>query len=114
MKISVSSKVAAQILLGVNVILLCVSAFILMVILLENSPDLYERIYDATYVIQRLIIFSWFIALALSPVLAITLSLCFGLDVRKTVHWKISIVIMAVAGLPSLAFLGVGFAMRGI
>jgi hypothetical protein len=111
---SVSSKAAAIILLGVNVILLCGSAFILIVILLEDSPDLYERIYYATYNIQRLIIFTWVIALALSPVLAITLSLCFGYEVRKTMQWKISIVLMVFAGLPSLVLLGIGFVMRGI
>ena len=83
-------------------------------ILLEDSPDLYELVYYATYNIQRLIIFSWVIALALSPVLAITLSLCFGFEVRKTGQWKISIVIMVFAGLPSLALLGIGLAMRGI
>ena len=114
MKMSVSSKAAAIILLGVNVILLCGSAFILIAVLLEDLPDLYGRVYYATYNIQRLIIFSWVIALALSPVLAITLSPCFGYEVRKTVQWKISIVIMVFAGLPSLVLLGIGFAMRGI
>ena len=101
-------------LLGVNVILLCGSAFILMAILLEDSPDLYEQVYYATYSIQRLIIFTWIIILALSPILAITLSLCFGFEVRKTVQWKISIVIIVGAGLPSLALLGTGFVMHGI
>ncbi len=111
---SVSSKAASIILLGVNVILLCGSAFILIAILLEDSSDLYGRVYYATYNIQRVIIFSWVIALALSPVLAITLSLCFGYEVRKTVQWKISIVIMVFAGFPSLVLLGIGCARRGI
>jgi hypothetical protein len=114
MKMSVSSKVAAKILLGVNVILLCGSAFILIVILLEDSPDLYGRVYYATHNIQRFTIFSWVIALALSPVLAITLSSCFGYEVRKKVQWKISIVIMLFTGLPSFVLLGICFAMRGI
>ena len=114
MKVSVSSKAAAIILLGVNVILLCGSAFIFMAILLEDSPDVYEQIYYATYGIQRFIIFTWIIALVLSLLLAITLSLCFGFEVRKTVQWKISIVIIVGAGLPSLALLGTGFVMHGI
>jgi hypothetical protein len=114
MKMSDGSKVAAKILLGVNVILLCGSVFILIAILLEDSPDLYEWYYYATYNIQRLIIFSWVIALALSPVLAIILSLCFGYELRKKVQWKISIVLMVFAGFPSLVLLGIGFAMRGI
>jgi hypothetical protein len=114
MNMSVGTKVAVKALLGVNIILLCGFAFILMAILLENSPDLYERIYYATYSIQRLIVLFWVIALVFSPILAITLSLCFGFEIRKTVTWKISIVIMFIAELPSLALLGIGFAMRGI
>ena len=73
-----------------------------------------DRVYYATYNIQRLITFSWLIALTLSPVLAITFSLFFGNEVRKTVQWKLSIVITVFAGLPSLVLLGIGFAMRGI
>jgi len=111
---SVSSKAAAIILLGVNVILLCGFAFNLVPILLGGSPDLYGRVYYATYNIQPLTIYSWIITLALSPVLAITLSLCYGYEVRKTVQWKISIVILVFAGFPSLVLLGIGFAMRGI
>jgi len=109
----VSSRAAAKILLGVNVILLCGSAFTLMSILLEGNPDLYERAYYATYNIQPLVIYSWFLALVLSPLLAITLSLCFGHEVRKTAQWKVSIAIIVFAGLPSLAFV-LAFAMRGI
>ena len=111
---SVSSEVAVKILLGVNVILLCGSAFILVAILLEDSPELYKQVYYATYSIQRFFIFTWVIALVLSPLLAIALSLCFGFEVRKTVQWKISIVIIMGAGLPSLALLGIGFVMHGI
>ena len=109
-----SSRGAAQILLGVNVILLCGFAFTLMFILLERNPDLYEQAYNATYKIQPFIIYSWFLALVLSPVLAIVLSLCFGNEVRKTIQWKISIGVMVFVGLPSLAFFWLGFAMRGI
>ena len=109
----VGSRVTAKILLGVNIILLCTFAFNLVPILLEDS-DLYEVFYYATYNIQPFVTYSWFTALGLSPVLAITLSLCFGYEVRKTVQWKISIVIMVLAGLPSLAYVGIGFAIRGI
>jgi hypothetical protein len=42
------SKAAAIILLGVNVILLCGSAFILIAILLKDSPELYGKVYNAT------------------------------------------------------------------
>ena len=111
MNMSVSSRAATKILLGVNVILLCGSAFNFMPILLEGNLDLYERVYDATYHIQPLVTYLWSVSLVLSAVLAVTLSLCFGYEVRKTVQWKISIAIMVFAGLPSLAFLGIGFAM---
>ena len=110
----ISTRGAAKILLGVNLMLLAGFAFTLMFILLVNSPDLSEWIYNVTYRIQPLIIYSWFLAIVLSPVLAITLSLYFGYEIRKTIQWKMSIVIMVFAGLPSLAFVGLGFAMRGI
>jgi hypothetical protein len=110
---SVNSRAAAKILLGVNVILLCGSIFNLTPILLEGNPDLYTPAFYATYNIQPLVIYSWFLALVLSPLLAITLSLCFGHEVRKTAQWKVSIAIIVFPGLPSLAFL-LAFAMRGI
>ena len=114
MKMSVGSKAAVIILLGVNVILLGGSVFIFTGILLEGSPGLYKRVYNVTYNIQPFIIFSWGIALALGLVLTIVLSICFGCEFRKTVQWKISVVIMVIAGLPSLVLLGIGLAMRGV
>ena len=110
----VSSRGAAKITLGVNVILLCGFAFTLMFILLESNPDLHKRAYNDTYKIQPLITYSWFLASVLSPVLAIVVSLYFGKEVRKTIQWKISIGVMVFVGLPSLAFFWLGFAMRGI
>jgi len=110
----VTTKGAAKILLGVNLMLLPGFAFTLMFILLETSPDLYEWAYNATYKIQHLVIYSWLLAIVLSPMLAIAFSLCFGYEVRKTIQWKVSIVIMAFVGLPSLVFIGLGLAMRGI
>ena len=113
MNISISSRAAVKILLGVNVILLCGFVFALTAILLDASPgDLYGRVYYATYNIQPLVIYSWFESLVLGPVLAITFSLCFGYEVRKTVQWKISIAIMVCAGLPSVALLGIGLTMH--
>ena len=114
MNMWVSARGAAKILLGVNIMLLPGLAFTLMFILLEGSPDLYEQAYNATYKIQPLVIYSWFLAIGLSPVLAIVFSLHFGYEIRKTIQWKFSIVIMVFVGLPSLAFVGLGLAMRGI
>ena len=110
----VTTKGAAKILLSVNLMLLPGFAFTLMFILLETSPDLYEWAYNATYKIQHLVIYSWLLAIVLSPMLAIALSLYFGYEVRKTNQWKISIAIMVFIGLPSLAFVGLGLAMSGI
>ena len=107
----VSVRGAARILLGVNLILLIGFTFTLMFILLENSPDLYDWIYNATYKIQTIIVYSWFLSIGLSPMLAIALSVCFGYEIRKTIQWKISMAIMVLAGLPSLAFVGLSFAM---
>lgn len=100
--------------MGVNVVLLIGFSFILTSILLENSPDLYEWYYYVTYDIQPVIIYSWFVSLLLSPVLALTFSLRFGAELRKTICWKISIAIMILAGVPSLALAVVGYLMRGI
>lgn len=114
MNMWVSTRGAAKILLGVNIMLLPGLAFTLMFILLESSPDLYDLAYNAIYKIQPLVIYSWFLAIGLSPVLAIVFSLHFGYEIRKTIQWKISIAIMAFIGLPSLAFVGLGLAMHGI
>ena len=107
----VSARGAAKLLLGVNLMLLPGFAFALTFILLENSTDLYGWIYNATYKIQPLIVYSWFLAIGLSPMLAIALSLCFGHEIRKTIQWKISMVIMVFAGLLSLAFVSLSFVM---
>jgi hypothetical protein len=110
----VSAREAAKVLLGVNIMLLPGFVFTLMFILLEKSPDLYEPAYNATYKIQLLVAYSWFLALVLSPVLAIVVSLCFGYEIRRTIQWKISMAIMTFVGLPSLAFVGLSLVMRGI
>ena len=107
----VSARGAAKILLGVNLMLLPGFAFTLTFILLENSTDLYGWIYNATYKIQPIIVYSWYLAIGLSPMLAIALSLCFGYEIRRTLQWKISMVIMLFAGLPSLAFVSLSFVM---
>jgi hypothetical protein len=107
----VSVRGAARLLLSVNLILLFGFIFTLIFILLENSADLYGWVYDATYTIQTVIVYSWFLSIGLSPILAIALSICFGYKIRKTIEWKSSMTIIVIAGLPSLTFVGLGFAM---
>lgn len=110
----VSTKSAANLLLGVNIMLMLGFVFTLMFILLERSPDLQDWAYNATYEIQPLIIYSWFLSILLSPVLAIVLSFLFGYKIRNTTQWKISIVVMVFIGMPSLLFAVSGYFMRGI
>jgi len=105
---------ATKILLSMNIALLAGFTFVFMAILLENNPEGYAWYYNATYNIQRFVIALWLLSLALSPVLATALLIRFGAEVRKTIQWKISIAIMIFAGLPSLAFVALGFYMHGI
>ena len=114
MDIVFSTKAATKIFLGINLMLLSGFAFTLMFILLENKPDLYAWAYYATYDIQPYIICLWFLALVLSPALAIVFSFYFGCEIRKTIQWKIGVTIMVFAGLPSLLFVAIGYVMRGI
>jgi hypothetical protein len=84
-----------------------------MFVLLDMSPgDLYGRLYHATYNVQPLILYSWFVSLVLSLGLAVTLALCFGNEVRSTFQWKMSITLVVFTGLPSIALLVIGFAMH--
>lgn len=109
-----SLRGAAKILLSVNIVLLFASAFAIMAILLENNPDGYEWYYNASYNIQPFAIGTWLLTLALSPILATTLSLRFGYQLRKTIHWRISIVILLLIGMPSLLFIVLGYFMSDI
>jgi hypothetical protein len=97
--------------LGVSIVLLIGFAFVLTAILLEDS-ELYTWYYNATHRIQPIIVYFWFLALVLSPTLALTFSLLYGAEMRKTIQWKISIIIMVLAGLPSLVLVLVGLAMH--
>lgn len=107
----VSVRGAARILLGVNLILLFGFTFVFLFILLENSVDLYDRLYNSTSKIQTIIVYCWFLAVGLSPVYANALSTFIGDEIRKTTEWKSSMTIFIVAGLPSLAFVVIGGAM---
>lgn len=110
----INAKCATKILLGVNIMLMPGFVVTLMYILFENNPGLYRWTYNAIYEIQHLIIYSWFFAIILSPVLAIAFSFFFGSEIRKTTQWKISIVIMVLIGIPSLLFVVMGVTMNSI
>ena len=107
----VSVRTAARILLSVNLVLLLGFAFAFLFILLENSVDLYDLIFNTTLKLQTIIVYSWFLALGLGPVFAIAFSVFFGEAIRKTIEWKISMTIFIVAGLPSLTIVVIGVAM---
>lgn len=109
----ITPRIAANVLLAVNLVMLCGFTFILLAILLENNPDMYAKYYHATHGIQPLIIYSWFLSLALSPLLVLAFLLRFGRAVRKSIQWKISMGLMVIVGLPSLALAGVGILMGG-
>ena len=107
----VSVKAAAAILLGVNLMLLFGFGLTLMSILLDNSVAQYDWLYNATYEIQPIIVYAWFLSIGFSPVLAVVFSFWLGYEIRKTIQWKYSLAIMVFAGIPSLAFVGLGLAM---
>jgi hypothetical protein len=109
-----SLRGAAKIFLSVNIVLLLASAFTIMAILLENTPNGYEWYYNITDNIQPFAIGTWFLTLALSPILATLLSLRFGYELGKTFHWRISIVILLFIGIPSLLFVVLVYFMSGI
>ena len=112
--VRISLAGATKILLSVNIALLFGSAFVLMAILLENNPEGYAWYYNTTYNIQPFVIGVWLLSLAFSLILAAALLIRFGVEVRKTIQWEISIAIMVFAGLPSLAFVALGFFMHGL
>jgi len=82
-----------------------------MLILLDNNVAQYDWFYNATYEIQTIIVYAWLLSIGLSPVLAIVFSFWLGYEIRKTIQWKYSLAIMVFVGIPSLAFVGLGFAM---